>query len=372
MKTIRLMICAVLLVAAPQLFAQTSTFINLTNHSEEALTWCGAATGQMILSGYPGTPCNVLQADVWSSIQANKAESMWDTDPAGLRGALMDQSICTSGAHWTAGFSSSNAPSVMWAVAKWMKLMHYAVGVVLDTDGHNAISSHKEHWVVIKGIVTDLDPTTASTVALLYVLVVDPAPDNLGDPPLERFLTGSQWYSEFKTVTLAGSAYNGRFVALIEPPQVLGTAGARPRVVRGVIISPQRAVAAAQRALTADLSRAEVFRNVATLRAGEPLLVNPHGGAYYYVPFGNNLAVLINAYTGEFMEAARLKPRPILAKADALAIARRFAGRARPSTVDATLVARDGVSPYFPAWNVAVDGEQVLVDISGKARKVMP
>lgn len=370
-QTIRILIAA-LLLAAPALFAQTSTFITIPNAAEEALTWCGAATGQMIIGGYP-TPCTVLQADVWASIQAHKSEAMWDTDPAGLGAAMMDHSVCVSSAHWTPSLSSTSAQSVMWSIAKWMKNLHYAAAVVLDTDGHNAIPSHKEHWVVVKGIVTDLDPTTTSTVTLQYVLIVDPSPATLGDPPLERWLTGSQWYAMFKPVTLAGSGYNGKYVAVIEPPPHPGIATARPRVITGTILPPDRAVAAARRALTADLSRAETFRNTANLQPGTPLLVNPKRGAYYIVPFGNDrsaLAVLINAYNGEFMEAARVRPRPILAKNDAVTLAGRFLARRQLPNVDATLVAPEGFSPYFPAWRVAVDNEQLLIDTTGNIRKL--
>lgn len=369
MKQKTLLLIAALLIAAPALIAQTSTFITVPAHSEEALTWCGAATGQMILGGY-ATPCNVLQADVWATIQAHKSETMWDTDPVGLGQALMDQSLCVSPAHWTANLSSTNAQSVMWSVARWMKIKHYAVAAVLDTNGHNGIPSHKEHWVVIKGIVTDLDPTTATTVNLQYVLMEDPSPANLGDPPVERWLSGSQWYALFQPVTLTGSAFSGKYVAVIEPPERLGTAPARPRVFSGTIIPPERAVAAARRALTADLSRAESFRTAANLQAGTPVLVNPSRGAYYIVPFGDALAVLVNAYNGEFMEAGHVKTRPILSKTDAVARASRFLARGRPDNAEATLVAPEGVSPYFPAWRVAIGNEQLLIDTTGAVRKL--
>lgn len=369
MKQKTLFLIAALLIAAPALIAQTSTFITVPNHAEEALTWCGAATGQMILGGYP-TPCNVPQADVWAAIQAHKSEAVWDTDPVGLGLALMDQSLCVSHASWTAGFSTTSAQSVMWSVARWMKFKHYAAAVVLDTNGHNDIPSHKEHWVVVKGIVTDLDPTTVLTVNLQYVLIVDPSPDPLGGAPIERWLSGSDWYAMFHPVTISGSAYNGKYVAVIEPPQTMGTAVARPRVLVGTIIPPDRAVAAARRAVSADLSRVATFRDAPNLQPGTPILVNPNRGAYYIVPFGDTLSVLVNAYDGSFMEAARVRTRPILAKNEAIARAGRFVGRERPATGDAILVAPEGVSPYFPAWQVGVDNERLLIDTTGKVRKL--
>lgn len=365
-------LAVVLLIASPPLSAQTSTFIAVPGHSEEALTWCGAATGQMIIGGYPAGACTVLQADVWASIQANKAEATWDTDPAGLKAAMMDPAVCASSAHWSI-FANTDPQQLMWSVAYWMKRMHYAAAAVLDTAGHSSIASHKEHWVVIKGIVTDLDPTTASTVNLQYVLIVDPSPASFGDPPLERFLSGSQWYSMFKTVTLGTSTYAGKYVALIEPPPTTGIAVAKRQPLIGKVIRPERAVAAAQRALLIDLRRAGVFDDMRELRPEMPLLVNPKRGGYYLVSFrgakGSAMAVLINAYSGAFMEAARMKPRPILPRNEALSMARRFLRRDQAKNAEAALEAREGESPYFPTWRVALNGDEVLIDVAGNVRK---
>src|SRR5450759_52992 len=83
------LVAVVILAAASRVTAQTSVFVTLTNHSEEALTWCGAATGQMVVGGYPASACAVVQADMWDSIQTHKVEASWDTDPGGLRDAMM-------------------------------------------------------------------------------------------------------------------------------------------------------------------------------------------------------------------------------------------------------------------------------------------
>lgn len=372
-QTIPITICAaavVMLLAAP-LSAQFTTSITVPGHSEEALTWCGAAVGQMIVGAYPSSPCTVLQADVWASIQANKAEAGWDTDPAGLAKAMMDPAVCTSSAHWVT-FSNANAQSLMYSVAYWMKVMHYAAAVVLDTNGHNAIAAHKEHWVVVRSIETNVDPTTTSTVTLQSIDIIDPSPASLGDPPLDRHLTGPGWYLAFKTVTIPGG-YSGKYVADIEPPERSGRAIARELPRTGTRITAERALAAARRAAI-DLRRVPAFREIGSLQPQTPLLVNPDGGAYYLVPFAAagkapTMAVLINGYSNDFMEAARFKARAPLPEREAIARAQRFAGIEQPRTSKAVLVsAPEEGSPYFPSWRVSIDGEELSVDVAGNVR----
>jgi hypothetical protein len=356
--------------------AQVSTFITITNHPEEALTWCGAATGQMVVSGYPGGACVQIQADMWDAIQAAKVEPSWDTDPAGLRSAMTTLCPLPAGGHWSI-FSDPSAASLMHSVARWMKLRHYPVAAVLNTNPHNALVSHREHWVTIKGIVTDLDPTTNPSVTLQFVFITD-QPANLGDPAVDRFLTGAQWYSEFQAVVNASSIYNGKFVAIIEPPERPGRADARVLPVTGVVLSADRALAAARNAARLSaLTNTDSFREISQMQPQTPILVNPGRRAYYIVPFARagsapSMAILINAYSGDFMEAGRFAPRPMIAERDAVARAARLLGRESLPTAKATLVPTDRDLPYFPAWRVNVDGEDVVIQQNGGLRRALP
>ncbi|HEY3052640.1 MAG TPA: hypothetical protein VGK04_04550 [Thermoanaerobaculia bacterium] len=366
------LVAVVMLAATPDATAQTSVFVTLTNHSEEALTWCGAAVGQMVVSGYPASACVVVQADMWDAIQTHKVEASWDSDPGGLRDAMM--TICPPpGGHWVA-FSNPNASSLMHSVAFWMNTNHYPVAALLNTNTHNAIATHREHWVAIKGVVTDLNPTTNPAVTLQYVLIVD-QPPIFGDPPVERFLSGSQWYSEFAAAAKAGSTYNANFVAIIEPPRIRGTAIAKLLPVTGRIIPIDRVTELAQRAVRTDLAKAPSFRELTRLQPQRPVLVNPERGAYYIVPFsapGNpaTLAVLINAYSGDFMEAAQLKSLPMLSDKEATTRALRFIGKDQARQSKATLTSSyEGASLYSPFWRVTVDGQDLLVDAVGNIRQ---
>src|SRR5438270_1818793 len=176
-QSIKLVLAAAVMALSLPAAAQVSTFVTVTNHSEEALTWCGAAAGQMVVSGYPGGSCVQIQADMWDAIQTAKVESSWDTDPAGLRSAMTTLCPLPPGGHWSI-FADPSAASLMYSVARWMKLRHYPVAAVLNTNPHNALVSHREHWDTIKGIVTDLDPTTNPAVTLQFVFITD-QPANL-------------------------------------------------------------------------------------------------------------------------------------------------------------------------------------------------
>ena len=352
----------------------TTTTLSVTGHSEEALTWCGAAAGQTIIGGYPGSPpppCAVTppaQTDVWDAIQSHKIEGAWDSDPAGLRDALM--TLCTPpGGGWIVD-PAIDAPTLMHAVAYWMKQRRYPVAALLGTDGHNSFTPHREHWVTIIEIVTDEDPVTHPTVNLVSVTIVD-QPPVFGDPPLVRVIMGSNWYAnELHAVTLPSSAYLGKFVAIIEPPPASGTAVAPPLPLTGTPIGAQRALAAARDFVRRrPRSRAAFLREVARLQPREPVLVNPERAGYYLVPFTApgraSVAVLVNAYDGAVQEIARYTPRPLLPESNARELALRYLGR-KPNAISATLVsAPEGGSPLYPVWRIVADDEVLLIGPEG-------
>lgn len=355
--------------------ASHSIFVSLPPHSEEALTWCGPATAQMIMEGYPSGACSKPQDEIWVAIEAGKTEPAWDTDPNGLKAALM--SLCPApGVSWSV-FSNTNAQALMHSVAFWMTKRKFPTAVVLETAAHNTYAPHQEHWVAVKGVVTDKDPTTNPTVTLEMVWFTDPAVP-LGDPPLQRLVTGTTWYTEFKAVTKATSGFNGKFVAVVEPPPSPGRAIAGTEVLTGTVISTAKALQlAAQSVGNLRLTQFEPFRRLTNARPMEPLLVNPARGGYYLIPFTLNgrdaeFAILLNAYTGTFQEVGSFKPTRFVSQREAV---ERALGRAvLPNVpVKAVLVSAPdaGTSRYSPGWRVEVSGRPVIVR-QDEARRVSP
>lgn len=351
-----------------------SVMLTVPNHPEEALTWCGPATAQMIIEAYPSGACSLLQEDIWAGVVTHKAEAMWDTDPAGLRGAM--RNLCPPpGGTWTV-HSNSNPQALMWDVAYWMTRMNYPAAVVLNTLPHNTYEAHSEHWVAVKGVITDADPRTNPTVNLLFVWFNDPAV-TLGDPAIERFIAGSTWYAEFQAVTKPGSTYSGKYVAITEPPQIKGRALAAAEVLKGEVIPPKKAMEQAAKWIEEyKLYEIGPYKVLKKSKPLPPLLVNREYGGYYVVPFNESgsgtvagAALLVNAYTGGLQEAGVFKPVSYMTEREARAITLRYLKAKKPKKVTTELVrpSREQlVSRYFPLWKVTVDGETIGVTQHGQ------
>ncbi|HWS72549.1 MAG TPA: hypothetical protein VN605_10565, partial [Thermoanaerobaculia bacterium] len=169
----------------------------------------------------------------------------------------------------------------------------------------------------------------------------------------------------------------GKYVAVIEPPTRAGTAVARDFVKAGTLIRAEKALSEAVKAATTTLRGVSTFGDLATLKPLQPQLVGQDRGAYYLVPFAApnappTMAVLINAYSGEFLEAARFRARPmLLSNEDAVSRAGVLLPHVKRGDLKATLV-RDGDSPYFPSWRVTAGEAEVVVDNAGIVRRALP
>jgi len=354
----------------------TSVMLNVPDRSEEALTWCGPATAQMIMEGYPSGSCAVLQEDAWAAIQTYKTEALWDTDPVGMKEAIQHLCPPPAGHNWVA-FSNSNAQSLMYSVAYWMNKNKYPVAGLLSTAPHNALPGHGEHWVAIRGIITDKDPTIPgnNSVDLKFVWFNDPSPENLGDSSIERLVTGSVWYGEFQPVNKAGSVYNGKYVAVIEPPRLRGVAIAPKEVLTGRIITPEEAVKHASEWIeTFKLYDLKPYENLRRAKALKPLLVNRARGGYYIIPYEEErsrlagTAILVNAYTGNFQEIGAFKPVSYVSKEEIIGNTLRQLNIEKAKTADAELVyTKSGKSDhrYFPSWKVTINKKTVNIDHRG-------
>ena len=355
-----------------------SVMLTVPGHPEEALNWCGPATGQMIMEAYPSGACSVLQEDVWLAAQSHKTEALWDTDPVGLKEAM--KALCPPVGTWSV-HSRTDAAELMHSVAYWMTRNNYPAAVVLNTLPHNDYTEHGEHWVTVRGIITDADPTTTGTVNLEFVWFNDPAVP-LGEPALERFVAGSTWYGEFQPVNKPGSTYQGKYVAVIEPPQFAGRLVARIPARLGPVIPPDEAVKAAARWIKEyRLTEIGPYQSLADSQPRTPILVNKEYGGYYLIPFAGkeaktaSVALLVNAYDGSFEEVGAFAPTRFLAMDEAITLAKDYLKAANPKDVTAEAVYPQGdrrVGKYHPLWKVRVDGKTLGVGNNGKIFSRMP
>lgn len=363
-----------------------SVFFSVPNLTEEALNWCGPAAGQIVMAAYPSSACTIAQEDVWMSIQSHKVETDWDTDPEGLRQSLIE--LCPPAGTWSLR-ERSTPQQLMGSVTYWMTKTSYPVPVLMDTASHNTYSPHEEHWVVVWGVVTDVDPTTTSvtSVDLHTVCYTDPSPLTLGDPAISVCENGSTWNSSIiQPVSKATSSYFGNYVALVEPPQKKIVAVAAPEILVGKLIKPDDAVKFAyEKVREQKLHELDKFKAIQKAKPMEPLLVNKDYGGYYIVPYSTDgktasMAVLVNAYTGDFQSIAAFKPTTYLSKKLAVDIAiKHFTDATKlgpqPEPPDAELVYPRGervTSRIFPMWRVTAGRESVGVDQRQKVFTKMP
>jgi hypothetical protein len=349
--------------------------------AEEATIWCGAATAQMVMEGYPTPPgpCAWIQdpAHLQSDVAAQIAdlEGLWDADPGGLRDAMSTLCPLPAGHHWVA-FAQADPTVLMRSVAFWMTANNFPVAALLDTTAHHGDPAHLEHWVAIKGIITDVNPTSpgVTSVALENVWFNDPGLP-LGDPAASRFVTGSVWYTLFQAVAKPGSSYDGKYVAVIEPPASTGRATALREVLSGRLISARDALAAAERSIRdVGLPRIGPYEILGRAKPLPPLLVDARYGGYYLIPYAvegdqAEAALFINAYTGGFQEADAFSQKArFLSEDEARQIALRSLKAAQPKSVEAELVSSaesGGASRSRPLWKVRVDGRTVGVTQDG-------
>ncbi len=342
-------------------------------HGEEAITWCGAAVAQMIMEGYPAGGCTNSQTSISTKILSNKTETMWDADPAGLRGAMLE--ICPPVGTWSI-HHNTDPTVVMHAAAKWMTRNSYPVAILLNTSSHNAYTMHQEHWAVIQSIKTDLDPTTSPTVTLKNVVIVDPVVPFTSTPAAE-WISGTEWYgSKFQPVSKTGSSYANEYVAIIEPPKVTGIAVAPLDILTGRLINIRDIIEYVLKDLRKEgLYEMDGFIGLEKLKPAGPMLVNGSFGGYYLIPFtkdgsdgGAGAAVLVNAYTGSLKSVKTYrKPVKFLTKHEAIEIGIGYLNE-RVEVARAELVYQAGEteSKFFPIWRVFANKKAVRVNMFGK------
>lgn len=347
-------------------------------YCQETSIWCGAATAQMVLEGYPGGVNHVYtQTQVWNTIQTYVDDPglNWATDPDGMRETLMDLGAGT-GVNWVIHAKASRE-ALLYSVAYWMAKRKYPVPTLVYGFGH---------WVLITGVTTDVDPVANSTVSLQLIRIFNPWNNpcpTASSGGVDSTMSDSQWFTSYwySAGNYSASKWNGNYIAVIEPPVQQGwVRGDTGKVNKGQPISPNEAIDYAYQWLDKYklLERYKVFTHITPL---EPLLVNTepngysedeHFSGYYVVPFGyeagrlSHGAVLVNAFTGEFQEAGTFsKPRTLLRQEDAVRLALSYI----KCNCDAQVMdvhpkfqpSMETNTPFLPVWQVTLSHTQIGV-----------
>ncbi len=382
---IRIALTAVVLTMAfgaqsPPPAAAWSHSVFVTPAGPEATTACGPATVQMALTGYPSTtPVNCppafsvppTQFEIANAITGHKVEAFWDADPVGI-----EKTLESCGGSWVVK-AMATREEVMYWVARWLGKYEYPVPVVLDT-ATTGSHAHGENWALIFGIETDVDPTVNPrplTINVTGVWFVDPGATVSVTPGI-GYSNAATWATQFQPVTKAASAYNGKFVAVIEPPEGPGRAIFPEKLpLLGAVLPAEQVLVAAGRAIEQhQLTQHPAFEILAGGDPLPPMLVNREQGGYYLVPYSvdgetADIALLINAYDGSLIEARTFEPTRFLDAEEARELAVRHLGGKPPGevTVEAVFVNQGGaLGRYRPTWKVRAGGEILGVSQDGQ------
>jgi len=370
---------------------------NVPLYGQESCIWCGAACGQMIMNGYPDPIHRILypQVQVWNTIQANNstdpADQAWATDPQGLCETMILLNRPVPPGNWYV-FTNPNRNEALFDILYWMNDNDYPVATLINEG---------EHWVVIVGYETDIEPVGGSNPVLQEITKYDPEPHNVGSVIT---MDAAVWYATdwVGPVRFAGT-WHGQYVAVIEPPVIKGAV--EVKMVERIgkeIIPPEEAIKYAKKWIDelglykkppyAILQRSGVSNLQPMLVREEikPGLEKEKEVPYYYiVPFGfeyeigacgiglARVCVIVNAYTGRFEEIGAFgEPVRYLPEEEVIDIIARSLGLKREEMKEfkPTLMFQPSDITHirlYPFWRIMVKDRILYVDQLGKVYKVI-
>jgi hypothetical protein len=140
---------------------------NVPQYCQYDANYCGAASAQMILNSYPNpNPVTAQdQIDIYSWIMTNQTEAAPYKTPDMVRGAIHHFNPPPPPDHFVAN-AFSDDEQAMYTILYWIRKTNYPAGTMI---GGN-------HWVVITGFETDLDPQGHSNIDLNWIEFNDPLP----------------------------------------------------------------------------------------------------------------------------------------------------------------------------------------------------
>jgi hypothetical protein len=241
-----------------------------------------------------------------------------------------------------------------------------------------------DHWVVITGYITDVDPRNGSAT-LHFIDINDPAPadtaphdnpctaaDEGNEGGSTRRVTGSSFYAnDWQNANTWGTTFNNQWVAVVEPPEREGWIYAPEQAMIGVPIPPELAMELAlEQSWQLGMAEEERFEFLRQTRPAMAMLTNASLQGYYLIPFCNERglcpgAVLLNAYSGEFQEiGAFADPLGYIVEEEAVELAVNAVGQPPEYTPSAELVWESSMqtsSRYRPLWKVTMQVQDVEV-----------
>ena len=310
-----LRVCVMLTLWWSHAFALHEVYLKEPNkiplYAQQTNVWCGAATAQMMLEGFPNDKNHVHpQKTIWNKIQTLKVES-WYTDPDGLERVLDHYG---TGTQWRAHCVKDSKALMRFMVANITE-SQYPVGALVYGAGH---------WISVIGATTDVHPYSLSGATLEKIEAHDPWKGQ------HVLVSGSTWFEKYWYKPVDFGKWRGCYLIVHEKSQYQRTPWAhidfdKPTSANQTrFFEPAELKQRANQYLSQFGSELDHF-HLAKLDALEPMLVRHERGDYYLVPMGDSHsgvsqgAVMINAHSGEWEGLSRFaEPHRYLSRTKAL------------------------------------------------------
>ncbi len=284
----------------------TPYFTQTTNY------YCGAASAQMILASAK-IHINVNQPTLYSYIHSHNQCGGWATDPKGLKDVLNN--------YYPAGHFIAFTPTNQEDGVKKLAYTIYQYGVPPA-----ALIYGCQHWVVVRGVATNVQPSNTGSYTIFGFWVNDPwyGANSLGE---NKYIAISSWKNDYFTGCAWCGAAGTTYISVVDPEPVpkitLKFAALKPR--RANPITAEEARKFADEYLNSFKSQSsfresfpDAFKKINDIKIETPLYVRRSdrtGDGYFIIPMQlKNLttgAMILSGYSGELNEVSFLK-KPIV------------------------------------------------------------
>jgi len=277
--------------------------INTPYYTQITSYYCGAASAQMILNSAK-IGIYVGQHTLYSYIHSHNQCSGWATDPKGLRDVLN----LYYPAGWFIYYAAASQDSGVKKMAYTIKQYGVPPAALIYGCGH---------WVVVRGVMTDVEPTYSGAYTIYGFYVNDPWYGTPTSPTLgeNAYIPISTWNTDYFTGCNWCGASGTRYISVVdpEPPPTGRVIYPEVKPIRPEVISLDEAIRFGGEYLEHIKSKKEfrenfpgAFRVIGKIKQDTPILVkrsDREKDGYYIIPLQDGEltqgAMLLNAYSGE-------------------------------------------------------------------------
>ncbi|MCO8146552.1 hypothetical protein NHN26_15125 [Rhodovulum tesquicola] len=370
-------------------------------HTQDTNYYCGAACAMMVLAeiGLPYTSMN--QDDLYNSNHNHNVKPGWATDPYGLQFTMMDRKPAAFTNSFVVYKPTTEAEGTQKVV---YTLWRYQVSPITLVYGCM-------HWIVVRGVQTDVEPTPGTPYSVLGLWVNNPvhrnnAPHGAGDVCGSGGVNGveAQWvsYASWQSTYFTGCDYDSgtgtrQYISVCDPEPPRIELPRRPKFESPFngreLIRREEAL----RMVSDGIDRyrlhdgVEAMRKLRQPRFEEPVLVKRldrldeyyylapammggevHGYAQVDALFGDlqGVSILAKPARPYDLDRERVAKR---AMDHVFSLRDEFRGRfrLRPDTfcVSPTMVwrpCRESYSPHLPFWQITAGTQTVYVRADGE------